>query len=349
MQILELLEHIYNSYLNLVILTIAFYLLIEAGKDLISKYLHNLTKKTKGFKFDDEIIESVAKLPNYLILLLSLKITSKFFADLPLETDNILNSAILIALIIEIAKISNRIIDAVYKDITSNKTEKIDTTLLILIKRLVKISVWVLLALMTLQNLGFNVSTLIAGLGIGGIAVAFALQNILSDIFASFSIFFDKPFEIDDYIVVGQNKGVVKHIGIKTTRITSLEGQEVVIPNKELTETVVENYGRIKNRRVSLKIGVEYSISNEKLKKAIKIITEAIKAEKQVDKIDWVVFKSFGDSALIIEAVYYLTDFNYLTYLATQEKINFAIKQGFEKESIEFAYPSQTIYLKNSN
>ncbi|GIW62644.1 MAG: large conductance mechanosensitive channel protein MscL [Patescibacteria group bacterium] len=350
MQFVEVIEYIYSRYINFFVLILAFYLLIEVVKDLIVKYLHNIVTKTKKLQFDDEIVKTIAETPNYLILLISIKISTLFVSQLPFDIGKILNSGLFIAIVIELGKISNKIIEAAYKNIiTTKKNQHLDKTLLLLTKRLTKILIWILLGLLTLQNLGYNVSTLIAGLGIGGIAIAFALQNILSDIFASFSIFFDRPFEINDYIVVGNNKGVVKNIGIKTTRITSLEGQEVIIPNKELTETIVENYGRIKNRRISLKLTIEYNTTNQKLKKAIEIIKDAIEKQKEVEKIDWVVFKSFSDSALVIEAVYYLKNADYLAYLKTQESINFEIKEKFEQEKIEFAYPSQTVYLRKQN
>jgi small-conductance mechanosensitive channel len=195
-----------------------------------------------------------------------------------------------------------------------------------------------------LSSLGYNISALLAGLGIGGIAVAFALQTILADIFASFSIYFDKPFRVGDYIVVGNDRGTVKHIGIKTTRIKSLEGPELVISNKELTSSRIHNYKKMEKRRISFTIGIVYETPLEKVKKAKEIIENVIKDQKMAE-LDRVHFARFGDFSLEFEIVYYMLSTDYKDYMDTQEKINLKIKEEFEKEGIEFAYPTQKIYL----
>ena len=213
-----------------------------------------------------------------------------------------------------------------------------------ILNKIIKGVLWAVAVIIILSNFGYNVSALAAGLGIGGLAIAFAMQNILSDVFASFSIYFDKPFRIGDFIIVGDDLGTVKHIGIKTTRIQTLQGQELIISNKELTETRVNNYKKMERRRISFTFGVEYGTKLKQLKKISSIVKEILDKIKIAD-LDRVHFKQFGDFSLNFEVVYYVNKPDYLTYMDTQQEINFALKERFEKEGIVFAFPTQTIYL----
>ncbi len=195
-----------------------------------------------------------------------------------------------------------------------------------------------------LSNLGINVTSLVASLGIGGIAIALAVQNILGDLFSAFSIYFDKPFAVGDFITVGKHKGTVQNIGLKSTRIRMLQGEELVIPNKEITSGKVSNYRRMEKRRVAFKFGVVYETKTEQLKKIPEIITEIINQTKDCEAFR-VHFKEFGDSSLNYNIVYYVTNNDYDVYLSAQQEINLGIKEAFEKAKIEFAYPTQTVYI----
>jgi len=195
-----------------------------------------------------------------------------------------------------------------------------------------------------LSNLGVNITSLVAGLGIGGLAIALALQSVLSDLFSSFSIYFDKPFQVGDYIIVGKHSGTVEKIGIKSTRIRASQGEEIVISNQELTSARVQNFKKLKERRNTTSIGVTYETSTDKLKKIPDIIKYIIEEEKNA-RFDRVYFTTFADSALVFDLVYYVKSDAYSVYLETQQNINFKIKEAFEKEGIDMAYPTQTIYL----
>ena len=186
---------------------------------------------------------------------------------------------------------------------------------------------------------------LIAGLGIGGLAVGLALQGILGDLFSAFTIYFDKPFEEGDFIIIGNDMGTIKHIGIKSTRIQALGGQELVISNSELTSTRVNNYKKMDTRRVVFGFGLEYKTSVAKLEKIKKIVEGVVKKEKH-STLDRVHFKGFGDSSLDFEVVYYVDSNDYNIYMDVQEKINLGIKGLIEKEGVSFAFPSRTVYTK---
>jgi len=208
----------------------------------------------------------------------------------------------------------------------------------------VKISIWVLAIVILLDNLGYKVSTLIAGLGIGGIAVAIAAQALLKDFFSYFSIVFDHPFKIGDFIIIGDFMGTVEYIGIKTTRIRSLGGEQVIFSNTDLTDSRVRNYRLMEKRRVLFRIGVTYQTSLNQLKEIPKIIEQIIKNTKDA-AFDRAHFFSYGDFSLIFEVVYFVSSPDYNKYMDIQQEINFAIKEDFEKRGIEFAYPTQTLFV----
>jgi len=204
--------------------------------------------------------------------------------------------------------------------------------------------VWGLATVVLLDNLGFRINTVIAGLGIGGIAVALAAQNVLGDLFAYFTIIFDRPFEIGDFLIVGEYMGVVNHLGVKTTRIGSLGGEQIIMSNKDLTDSRVRNYKRMEKRRILFRLGVTYQTPYEKLKEIPGIIRGII--EGMEDSVfDRAHFSSYGDFSLVFEVVYYVMDRDYTKYMNIQEQINFRIHEEFEKRKIEFAYPTQTLYL----
>ena len=211
-----------------------------------------------------------------------------------------------------------------------------------------RIILWTIVLLLLLDNLGVNITSLVAGLGIGGIAVALAVQNILGDLFASLSIVLDKPFVIGDFVVVDSLSGTIEHIGLKTTRIRSLSGEQLIFSNNDLLQSRVRNYKRMSERRVVFGFGVVYQTPLEKLKAIKEIVTEIIRKQENA-RFDRVHFKEYGDSSLNFEVVYFVTDPNYNIYMDVQEAINQEIFRRFEEEGIEFAYPTQTIFIQRES
>jgi len=212
------------------------------------------------------------------------------------------------------------------------------------ILKVIKIIIWALAIIFFLDNLGFKISAVIAGLGIGGVAVALAAQAILGDLFSYFAILFDRPFEVGDFIILGDYLGTIEHIGIKTTRIRSLSGEQLVFSNTDLTKSRLRNYKRMGKRRVVFKFGVTYQTTLEQLKTIPGIIENIIKGVKDT-AFDRAHFFSYADFSLIFEVVYYVMSRDYNKYMDIQQEINFAIKKEFEARGIEFAYPTQTLYL----
>jgi small-conductance mechanosensitive channel len=212
---------------------------------------------------------------------------------------------------------------------------------------IIKVAVWGVGITFLLDNLGFKISTVVAGLGIGGIAVALAAQAILGDLFSYFVIFFDRPFEIGDFIIIDTYLGTIEHIGIKTTRVRSLGGEQLVFSNTDLTNSRIRNYKRMEKRRVVFKIGVIYQTTVEQVKEIPGIIRNAIENVNDT-AFDRAHFASYGDFSLDFEVVYYVMSGDYNKYMDIQQEINFTIKEEFEKRGIEFAYPTQTLFMEKS-
>lgn len=210
---------------------------------------------------------------------------------------------------------------------------------------IVKLVLAVIAAVVILDNIpGVEITALIASLGITGIAVALAVQNILSDLFASLSIVLDKPFVLGDFIIVDTHMGTVENIGLKTTRLRSLSGEQLVFSNNDLLKSRVRNFKRMAERRVVFSLGVTYQTPPETLKQIPATIRQIIESQK-LTRFDRAHFQGFAESALTMEVVYYVLDPDYNRYMDVQQAINLAIFQSFADEGIEFAYPTRTLYL----
>jgi small-conductance mechanosensitive channel len=208
-----------------------------------------------------------------------------------------------------------------------------------------KLALWTLVILLALDNIpGVEVDTLIASLGIGGIAVALAVQNILGDLFASLSIVLDQPFIVGDYITVGEYQGTVEHIGLKSTRVRSLTGEQLVFSNSDLLGSRIRNYGRMAERRAAFALGVACETPYEKLVEIPRIVKEIIEAQPQT-RFGRVHFKAYGDFALLYEIVYFMTTSEYSVFMDTQQAINLGIFKRFAEEGIQLPYPTQTIFV----
>lgn len=210
------------------------------------------------------------------------------------------------------------------------------------------ISLFVLYAcvvLLALDNMGVDVTALVAGLGIGGIAVALALQNVLSDLFASLSITLDKPFVVGDFIVVGTEVGTIERIGIKTTRVRSLSGEQLVFSNNDLLTARIRNFKRMQERRIVFQFGVTYQTTPEQLEAITPLVREVF-AKVPGTRLDRCHFFRFGAFSLDFEVVYFVASAEYNAYMDAQQAINLAIARGLASMNVEFAYPTQTLFLR---
>ncbi len=208
--------------------------------------------------------------------------------------------------------------------------------------------VWILGMVFLLDNFGYNITTIIAGLGIGGIAIALAAQTILGDVFSYFVILFDRPFEIGDFIIVDDKMGVIEYIGIKTTRIRAITGEQLICSNKNLTDSRIHNYKRMEQRRVVLKPGLTYQTPAALLETVPAMVREII-STKELVLFDRAHFSGFGDFSLNFEIVYFILSSDYNLFMDRQQEINLEIYRSFERAGLSFAFPTQTVFIGNAD
>ncbi len=210
-----------------------------------------------------------------------------------------------------------------------------------------KAAVWTMVVLLALENLGVNITTLVAGLGVGGVAVALAVQNILGDLFASLSITFDQPFFVGDFVTVDTFQGTVEHIGIKSTRLRSISGEQIVLSNADLLKSRLRNYGRMSERRVLFTIGVTYETPAELLERIPQILRGIIEgiADTRFDRSH---FTNHNSASLDFETVYYVTTADYLRHMDIQQEMRLKVHREFTRLGIEFAYPTQRLILERA-
>lgn len=339
-----------NTLWQLIISAFVFVILIGVlmlFQSIVLRRLKKLAEKTTT-EADDVAIGIVASIRPPLYFIISLYISYRFL-NFSSAVDSVVNFTFFVVVSFEVIRSFGKLVDYFIeihtKKLTSEEEKKHIRGMMKIMKNLILVGLGILAVLLILSNYGVNVTSIVASLGIGGLAIALAVQNILSDIFSSFSIFIDKPFQIGDFIVVGTDMGTVQKIGLKTTRIKTLRGEELIISNKELTSARVQNYKRMERRRVEFNLGVVYGTDTKKLAKIPGLI------ESIITKVDGLTFsrchfKSYEDSSLNYETVYFVETASYEQYMDKNQAINLAIYQAFEKEKIEFAYPTQTIFVK---
>lgn len=316
---------------------------------IIVGHLRALSKRTKT-DIDDVVINAIHGIRAWVYTLVSLYIALQVFA-VPETAMKVLAGIVYFAVVWQAIEIALCFIDYaatrfLEKDEDGDGIVDPNTaTASNMVTLIARIVLWALGIIFVLSNMGIEVTSLIAGLGIGGIAVAFALQGVLSDLFASFSLYFDKPFRIGDFIIIGADSGTVEKIGIKSTRIRTLQGEELVVSNTELTTARVQNFKKMKERRGTFKFGVTYETPQEKVKEINGIVARIFDSIDGA-RLDRVHFVSFGDSALLFEVVFYSESAAYTDYLDMQQSFNFDLMETFASLGIEFAYPTQMIYSK---
>jgi small-conductance mechanosensitive channel len=216
---------------------------------------------------------------------------------------------------------------------------------LAIIRFLSRVAVWAVALLLIFSNLGFDVTALVAGLGIGGIAIALAAQNVLADLFASIAIVLDRPFGVGDFITFGDERGTVERIGIKTTRIRSLSGEQISCPNTDLLNARVHNFKRMSERRVEFSIGTTYDTPYESLERIPTLLKTIVKNQEKV-RFERAHFQGYGNSALTFEVVYWVLSADSNVYMDIQQAINLAVFRTFEEEGIKLAHPSSTFHVE---
>ncbi len=213
------------------------------------------------------------------------------------------------------------------------------------ISTFISIIIWTIAFIFFIDNLGFKISGIMAGIGIGGVTLALASQAILGDLFSYFVIFFDRPFEIGDFIKVDDKLGVIERIGIKTTRVKSLSGEQLVFSNTDLTRSRVHNYKKMLQRRIMFQFGVVYQTTYEHLETIPSMVKEIVESTENT-LFDRAHFFTYGNSSLDFEVVYFVYGHEYNTYMDVQQEINLKIFKKFRDQGIDFAYPTRTVFIE---
>jgi len=296
--------------------------------------------------WDDGIAETLQATNSFFLLLISVYLGSLVLA-LPERARSAVESVAIVALLLQAALWGSRLLKFGIEHYMKRRGDH-DPALATTVSAmsfLGKLVLWSVVVLLALDNMGVDVTALVAGLGVGGIAVALAAQNILGDLFASLSIVLDKPFVLGDFIIVGDQMGTVEKVGLKTTRVRALSGEQLVFSNNDLLQSRVRNFKRMQERRVVFTVGVLYETPREKLEAIPDMIRRIVEAQDRV-RLDRSHFKEFGASSLNFETVYYVAVPDYNVYMDVQQAINLALFDAFAAEGIEFAYPTQTLHVQ---
>jgi small-conductance mechanosensitive channel len=295
----------------------------------------------------DDLMAEVLAGTNKALLALAALLIGVGMLDLPLRWTTRVDDLWFFAIGLQLALWINRAITIAarrhFAPSVDNKTLKMSATTTLMVWGL-RVMLWSVVVLAILSNLGVNITAFVASLGVGGIAVALAVQNILGDLFASLSIAVDKPFEVGDFIIMGDVLGSVEQVGLKTTRLRSLGGEQIVMSNAELLKTTIRNYKRMMERRIVFSVGLTYDTTSEQAGAVPGIIRRVVESQDKT-RFDRAHFKTFGNSSLDFEVVYYVLDPDFGNYMDIQQAINLELMREFEALGVSFAFPTQTVYL----
>lgn len=347
----EWLSNVYwGNTIEVYLFTAGAMLLVWILLRLIRKKILSVIRKLASgthTTFDDLIVDLCEKfvLP-YLYLLVNFSIAGRL--NLSQQVRSIGNAAFQFITAYYLIRMINYLIHrsvVMYMERKGESSERVGQLNGILL--IIKMITWIIGLIMLADNLGYDVTTLLAGFGVGGIAIALAAQNILGDLFSYLVIFFDKPFETGDFIVTSGHSGVVEKIGIKTTHVRSLDGQQLIMPNAEMAKSVIQNFKRLERRRVVFTLGVVYNTPVGLLRQIPAIIRDTI-GSKEMAGFDRVHLVSFGDFSINYEIVYYVESADFLVYRDLHHAVCLDIFEAFEHAGIEFAYPTQTVFINKS-
>ena len=308
--------------------------------------IRKMTSKTEN-KLDDLIIDMIEE-----PIVVAITLAGFWYAVNTLTLPERLNallgnvSHVLIALVV--SWLCVRLFDSIFEQYIKPLSQKTDTDfddqILPIIRKLVKATLWAFGIIIGLNNAGYDVAALLAGLGIGGLAFAMAAKDTVANVFGGFTILADKPFKIDDRIKISGFDGTIKEIGIRSTRLQTLDGRIVTIPNSSFADSAVENVSMEPSRKVSMELGLTYDTTPEKMKTAMTLLEKIAEANESVEDNTTVFFSAFGDSAMVVKFIYYIK--KEAAIAGTQSDINMAILTEFVGAGLDFAFPTQTLYTK---
>jgi small-conductance mechanosensitive channel len=322
------------------------WVLLQVVTRVAIRYLRKVAERTSG-QLDDLLVELLHKTRFLLVFVISAYAGSQLLT-LPTTATKILHVAFVMAMLAQAGYWGNGLVAFWLARIVRRRFggDASAATSLAALGFIAKLVIWAIVLLIALDNLGVNITTLVAGLGITGLAVALGVQSIFKDAFASLSILVDKPFVIGDFIAVGELSGTVERVGLKTTRVRSLSGEQIVFSNGDLLDSRVRNYKAMTERRIAFSFGLEYGTPAAEVEGVPALVQAEIERVPGV-RFDRCHLKSFADSALSFEVVYFVLTSNYLEYMDAQHLINLGILRALEERGLRLAYPTRTLYVRS--
>lgn len=331
-----------------------YFLMVSVGllipmllvRGLVARAVRRLTERRFPV-FSNLLVRLVRQTNILLLMMLSAHLAARWYT-LPQPFEKSLFQALFVALVLQTGLWASVFADQWFSHQAEKRHAKDPSSLTAfgLLSFLARLVIWIIAGLIILENLGFNISTLVAGLGIGGIAVALAVQNLLGDLLGSLSIILDKPFVVGDSIAVGDIFGTIERIGVKTTHIRAVSGEQVILTNSDLLGSRIRNFKRLFERRVLFTVGIVYDTPLELVEDLPGMLREIVQGEHPV-RFDRAHLKTLGDSALIYEIVYFVQSPDYQLFMDIQQRVNLAILKRFKQSGVEIAFPTQTFVMKN--
>ncbi|MDX2084203.1 MAG: mechanosensitive ion channel family protein [Candidatus Melainabacteria bacterium] len=335
-----------ETWILALLATLLLYWVARLSVSVLASRLGQLARRTPT-DIDDFLVSLLQRTHGMVFWALGIY-GGSLFAKLPAAANLLIGKLPFLVLVLQLALWANHLVTYLLERYTRSRPTEWQQvqmrTMMSPFKFIAVALLWSVLGLILLENLGFDITALVAGLGIGGVAIALATQNILSDLLASLSIVLDKPFVIGDFVIVDTLMGTVEHIGLKTTRIRSLSGEQLIFSNNDLLKSRIRNFKRMEERRVLFTFGVVYQTDVAHLEQIPTLVQDII-TQQEKTRFDRAHFKSYGSSSLDFEVVYYVLDAEYNTYMDIQQHINLEMFRRFQAEGIEFAYPTQTVVL----
>lgn len=299
--------------------------------------------------WDDAVVDALRAVRWFLVALVALHPASSGLA-LSAVAQRWVSGVATVAFFLQLALCVSAFIRGWISNVRNQSLEKdpSTTSALSILSFIARTVAWAILLLLLLDNLGFDVNALVAGLGIGGIAIGLALQNILGDLFASLSIVLDKPFQVGDFVVIDDFSGTVENIGLKTTRLRSLSGEVLVFSNGDLTKSRLRNYKLMNERRIPFTFGLTFDTTPEQLEQVPAIVKKVIGTQQQA-RFDRAHFTGFGDSSLDFEVVYWMLTPDFAAYRDVQQAVNLGLMRAFASLGVDFAFPTRTLMFSKQS
>ena len=314
---------------------------------IVLKKLQKLAEKTR-FRFDELTIKALRLPLTFLTVILGLFLAG-YVLNISPGVNDLLKHALRVALAVDAAYFLTKVVDVLeeyFRPLVARTESRLDDEIFPVLRKSAKIFIVVVAGLLIIQNMGYSVAGLLTGLGLGGLALALAAQETLANFFGSIAIFLDRPFRVGERVIVEGFDGPVEEIGFRSTKIRTLEGTLVTVPNSQMAKSLVNNIARRPNRRCVDKIGITYDSGTEKMSKALEIIRDVLSSSEAAEEEFLVYFNRFAEFYLEILCIFWIKHLDYRLFLEAREKINLEIMRRFEEAEIEFAFPTQTLHLK---